>query len=226
MRTLLIFTCLLTLLSCNNQNKTKGANRTTNKDIVDTLPYLTGASSIVAHGDILDSHTKEDIIKKYYAKLLEKYKENTGIAELIISEQKAWLEYYEATSDAYYKIVLGKTSYQFKNDHLINYKIAICEQRIMALQSMLHENLSVWNFNDTCRWDEVGYEYDRIEKYITKEKRHKNNFLLSQQIRALRQDKSKFHKYLNTRFELAHKVNIYDESYLLHYKSVMMREMF
>ena len=194
---------------------------------VDSSAFLTYSSysGIISHGDHLDLHAKQDTTNKYYARLLEKYKENTGITELIISEQKAWLEYYKSTSEAYSMIVLGKSSCQFKSDYLKNYKIAICEHRIMALQSMWLEDISVWNFNDTCRWDEVGYEYDRIEKCITRDKSLKNYFPLSLQLQILKLDKSRFHKYLNSRFELANKVNFYDENCVLHYKSVILGKM-
>lgn len=162
---------------------------------------------------------KHFLINTYYTKLLEKY-EDLETKNLIVAEQIAWNEYYKSTADAFYKIILGEDSYYLKPVFWNNYKIAIADQRIKAILSMYFDDISIWNFNDMCRWDFVAYEYDQIRKYIRNDTTP--GYSTASKLKAIDADGDAFGRYLNARFSLAHKTQIYDENCVIHDKSIVL----
>ena len=158
---------------------------------------------------------KNFLIDTYYTKLLEKH-EDIETRNLIEAEQKAWTEYYEAAADAFYKIILGKDSYYLKPVFWNNYKIVLAEQRIKAILSMYFNDISIWDFNEMCRWDEIAYEYDQIRKYIRNDTN--TGYSIASKLKAIDVDSEMFGAYLNARFSLAHKTKIYDENCVIHDK--------
>lgn len=162
---------------------------------------------------------KHFLINTYYTKLLEKY-EDLETKNLIVAEQIAWNEYYKSTADAFYKIILGEDSYYLKPVFWNNYKIAIADQRIKAILSMYFNDISIWNFNDTCRWDFVAYEYDQIRKYIRNDTTP--GYSIASKLKAIDADGDTFGRYLNARFSLAYKTQIYDENCVIHDKSIVL----
>lgn len=164
---------------------------------------------------------KHFLINSYYSKLLEKH-ENPETRALIVAEQTAWNEYYKATADAFYKIILGEDYYYLKPVFWNNYKNAITEARIKAILSMYFNDISIWNFNDMCRWDEVGYEYDQIRKHIRENAENHSDQSVLSQLKAIDTDATKFKEYLNARFCLAQKINLYDENCVYHEKATIL----
>ena len=157
-------------------------------------------------------------IKVYENKLRNKI-QNQEVLNLFDAEVEAWNKYIESTSDAYGKIVLGKDSYNLKYVFWNNYDFDIMDQRYRTLVCMYLNDYSVWNVDNQCRWDEVGYEYDHLPKKIEQRRTSEYDYSYQEKIDALNLDAETFKTYLDAHFALALKFDVLDEGYLLRHKS-------
>ena len=108
MRILLIFTCLLTLFSCNNQNRTKGTDITENKNneiVTDSVKYEPVRDTTYREtlNDIrFAGWTKEDWADNEYIRAVRKYIDdyNCGkIENTDLDEQKIYIQGKFAIAD-------------------------------------------------------------------------------------------------------------------------------
>ena len=108
MRALFIITCLLTLLSCNNQNRTKGADVTENKNneiVTDSVKYEPVRDTTYREtlNDIrFAGWTKEDWADNEYIRAVRKYIDdyNCGkIENTDLDEQKKYIQGKFAIAD-------------------------------------------------------------------------------------------------------------------------------
>ena len=157
-------------------------------------------------------------IKVYENKLRSRI-QNEEVLKLFDVEVEAWNKYIESTSDAYEKIVLGKDSYKLKSVFGNNYDFDIMDQRYRTLVCMYLNDYSVWNVDNQCRWDEVGYEYEHLPIKIKQQKTSDYDYSYQEKIDALNVDAETFKAFLNAHFALALKFDVSDEGYLLRHKS-------
>lgn len=163
-------------------------------------------------------------IKVYEDKLRSRI-QNQEILKLFDAEVEAWNKYMESTSDAYGKIVLGKDSYNLKYAFWNNYDFDIMDQRYRTLVCMCLNDYSVWNVDNQCRWDEVGYEYDHLPIKIKQQETSDYDYSYQEKIEALNVDAETFKTFLNAHFALALKLDVSDEGYLLRHKSNTMERL-
>lgn len=130
----------------------------------------------------------------------------------------AWDRYMESTLDAFDKIVLGKGSYNLKYAFWNNYYFDLMEQRYCSLVCLFLKDYSVWNVDNQCRWDEVGYMYDHFPKQIKQLKILEYDYSYKEKIIAFYADKEAFMNFLDAHFELGVKLDIINEGYLLRHK--------
>lgn len=164
-------------------------------------------------------------IKLYEKKLMESIHE-PEIKVLLEKDISTWNSYFEATSDAYGKVILGRESYNFKYVVWNEYDFEIMKERYNSLVCIYLKDYSVWNESTECRWDEVGYSYDKIQKLIESSQETEYNYSQNEQIEALFEDKDLYKAFLNAHFELAAKLNMNDENYLLHSKTNIIDKYF
>lgn len=163
-------------------------------------------------------------IKVYENKLRSRI-QNEEVLKLFDVEVEAWNKYLESTSDAYEKIVLGKDSYNLKYVFWNNYDFDIMDQRYRTLVCMYLNDYSVWNVDNQCRWDEVGYEYDHLPIKIMQQATSDYDYSYQEKIEALNVDAETFKTFLNAHFDLALKFDVRDEGYLLRHKSNTMEKL-
>lgn len=160
-------------------------------------------------------------IKVYEEKLRSKIQDQE-IKKIFEEEVAAWNKYIEATSDAFGKIVLGKDSYYLKYVFWNNYDFDIMEQRYRSLACIFLNDYSIWNVDNQCRWDEVGYEYDHLPEKIKRLTTSEYDYTFQEKIESLNADEEAFKAFLNAHFALVLKMDVIDEGYLLRHKSNTM----
>ena len=163
-------------------------------------------------------------IKVYEEKLRSRIKDEE-VLKLFDIETAAWNKYFESTSDAYGKIVLGKDDYNLKYVFWNNYDFDVMDHRYLALVCIYLNDNSVWNVSNQCRWDEVGYEYDNILKKLKQSRVLEYEYSPQDKIDALNADAETFKAFLNAHWDLTLKLNIQDEGYLLNHKVRTMKRM-
>lgn len=163
-------------------------------------------------------------IKVYEEKLRSRIKDEE-VLKLFDIETAAWNKYFESTSDAYGKIVLGKGDYNLKYVFWNNYDFDVMDHRYLALVCIYLNDNSVWNVSNQCRWDEVGYEYDNILKKLKQSRVLEYEYSPQDKIDALNADAETFKAFLNAHWDLTLKLNIQDEGYLLNHKVRTMKRM-
>lgn len=163
-------------------------------------------------------------IKVYEEKLRSRIKDEE-VLKLFDIETAAWNKYFESTSDAYGKIVLGKDDYNLKYVFWNNYDFDVMDHRYLALVCIYLNDNSVWNVSNQCRWDEVGYEYDNLLKKLKQSRVLEYEYSPQDKIDDLNADAETFKAFLNAHWDLTLKLNIQDEGYLLNHKVRTMERM-
>ncbi len=140
------------------------------------------------------------------------------LKELFEQEQKMWEEYYEATSIAFEKIVLGKSSYYLKYTFWNNYDFDIMTQRVTSLLYMYFKDSSIWEKSKTCKWHKVEEAYDNLQKQLRESSDFEYEYSYEDKLNALTLDKNSYMDFMKTHTTLLQKLKLSEETYLLYQK--------
>ncbi len=162
-------------------------------------------------------------IKVYEDRLHTSFKDNE-IKTLFEREIIAWNNYFKTTSNAFEKFVLFKEFSHFKNIVWNNYDFDVMKQRYYSLVAIYLNNLSIWNIDNVCEWNEVKSGYQQLYRQLITDS--DNDFSHQGKMEALRADESTFKEFLNIHKSFTHKLGFNDEGHILRSKKTIISNLF